>query len=120
MVDKPPFVDFHSLLNKVTFTVLLEPEVGVSSSRPSCDVEAMLQKADSYTQKIQKLSDAAATLSSKPGLNLSVLNFPNRYFSLLKDAALTIILSIIIVCLILFLVYMIARFICFPMLTAGQ
>jgi len=47
MVDKPPFLDFHSLLNKVTFNVLLEAEVGVSSSRPSCDVEATLPKAES-------------------------------------------------------------------------
>ena len=47
MVDKPPLVDFHSLLNKVTFKVLLEAEVGVSSSRSSCDVEATLPKADS-------------------------------------------------------------------------
>ena len=47
LIDQPPFVDFHSLLNKVTFKVLLEAVVGVSSSRPSCDVEATLPKADS-------------------------------------------------------------------------
>jgi len=46
MVDKPPFVDFHSLLNNVTFKDLLEAEVEASSSGPSCDVEATLQEAD--------------------------------------------------------------------------
>jgi len=47
MVDTPPFVDFHSLLNNVTFKVLLEAEVEASSSASICDVEATLEKADS-------------------------------------------------------------------------
>ena len=47
MVDKPPFVDFHSLLNNVTFKVLSEAEVEASSSGSTCDVEATLEKADS-------------------------------------------------------------------------
>jgi len=44
----PPFVDFHSLLNKVTFKVLMDAEAEESSSGSSCDVEAILQKADSF------------------------------------------------------------------------
>jgi len=32
----------------------LEAEVGVSSSRPSCDVEATLPEADSLKQKTEK------------------------------------------------------------------
>ena len=47
MVDKPPFVDLHSLLNRVTLNVLCEDKLGVPSSRPSCDVEAMLREEDS-------------------------------------------------------------------------
>ena len=39
MVDKPPFVDRHSLLNRVTFSVPLEAKVD-PLSRHSCDVEA--------------------------------------------------------------------------------
>ena len=35
------------LSGTVTFNALLEAEVGASSSRPSCDVEAILYKADS-------------------------------------------------------------------------
>ena len=41
MVDKPPFVDLHSLLNRVTFNFLedVDPEL---LSWSSCDVEAVL------------------------------------------------------------------------------
>ena len=46
MVDKPPFVDFHSLLNKVTLNFLLELEIEPFSG-PSCDVEAVLGKDES-------------------------------------------------------------------------
>ena len=43
MVDKPPFVDLHSLLNRVTlnFPEEVDPEL---ISRSSCDVEAVLGK----------------------------------------------------------------------------
>ena len=45
MVDKPPFVDLHSLLNRVTFNFLevVDPEL---FSWSSCDVEAVLGKDD--------------------------------------------------------------------------
>ena len=45
MVDKPPFVDLHSLLNRVTFNFLeeVDPELLAWSS---CDVEAVLGKDD--------------------------------------------------------------------------
>ena len=45
MVDKPPFVDLHSLLNRVTFNFLevVDPEL---LSLSSCDVEAVLGKDD--------------------------------------------------------------------------
>ena len=45
MVDKPPFVDLHSLLNRVTLNFLeeVDPE---SVSWSSCDVEAVLGKDD--------------------------------------------------------------------------
>ena len=45
MVDKPPFVDLHSLLNKVTLNFLeeMDPE---SISWSSRDVEAVLGKDD--------------------------------------------------------------------------
>ena len=45
MVDKPPFVDLHSLLNRVTLNLLKEvdPEM---LSWSSCDVEAVLGKDD--------------------------------------------------------------------------
>ena len=45
MVDKPPFVDLHSLLNRVTLNFLeeVDPE---SISRSSRDVEAVLGKDD--------------------------------------------------------------------------
>ena len=41
MVDKPPFVDLHSLLNRVTLNFLeeVDPEMLLWSS---CDVEAVL------------------------------------------------------------------------------
>ena len=41
MVDKPPFVDLHSLLNRVTLNFLeeVDPEL---LSWSSCDVEAVL------------------------------------------------------------------------------
>ena len=43
MVDKPPFVDLHSLLNRVTlnFPEEVDPEL---LSWSSCDVEAVLGK----------------------------------------------------------------------------
>ena len=43
MVDKPPFVDLHSLLNRVTLNFLeeVDPEL---FSWSSCDVEAVLGK----------------------------------------------------------------------------
>ena len=43
MVDKPPFVDLHSLLNRVTLNFLeeVDPEL---LSWSSCDVEAVLGK----------------------------------------------------------------------------
>ena len=45
MVDKPPFVDLHSLLNRVILNFLEEvnPEL---LSWSSCDVEAVLGKGD--------------------------------------------------------------------------
>ena len=45
MVDKPPFVDLHSLLNRVTLNFLeeVDPELFSGSSR---DVEAVLGKDD--------------------------------------------------------------------------
>ena len=45
MVDKPPFVDLHSLLNRVTLNFLeeVDPE---SISWSSRDVEAVLGKDD--------------------------------------------------------------------------
>ena len=46
MVDRPPFVDLHSLLNRVTLSVWLDDELA-PLSRPSCDVEAALEKEES-------------------------------------------------------------------------
>ena len=45
MVDKPPFVDLHSLLNRVTLGLLeeVDPEW---LSWSSCDVKAVLGKDD--------------------------------------------------------------------------
>ena len=45
MVDKPPFDDLHSLLNRVTLNFLeeVDPEL---LSWSSCDVEAVLGKDD--------------------------------------------------------------------------
>ena len=45
MVDTPPFVDLHSLLNRVTFNILeeVDPEL---LSWSSCDLEAELGKDD--------------------------------------------------------------------------
>ena len=45
MVDKPPFVDVHSLLNRVTFNFLEEVDSELLSW-PSCDVEAVPGKDD--------------------------------------------------------------------------
>ena len=45
MVDKPPFVDLHSLLNRVTLN-FLEEEDSELLSWSSCDVEAVLGKDD--------------------------------------------------------------------------
>ena len=46
MVDRPPFVDLHSLLNRVTLSVWLDDELA-PLSRPSCDVEVALEKEES-------------------------------------------------------------------------
>ena len=47
MVDKPPFVDLHSLLNRVTFNFLEEEEEDPELlSWSSCDVEVVLGKDD--------------------------------------------------------------------------
>ena len=45
MVDTPPFIDLHSMLNRVTFNFLeeVDPE---SLSLSSCDVEAVVGKDD--------------------------------------------------------------------------
>ena len=45
MVDKPPFVDLHSLLNRVTLSLLeeVDPE---SISWSSCDAEAVRGEDD--------------------------------------------------------------------------
>ena len=43
MVDKPPFVDLHSLLNRVTLKVRAEVDPDLLSWS-SCDVEAVLGK----------------------------------------------------------------------------
>ena len=45
MVDKPPLVDLHSLLKRVTLNFLeeVDPEL---LSWPSCDVEAVLGMDD--------------------------------------------------------------------------
>ena len=45
MVDKPPFVDLHSLLNRVTLNLLEEVD---SETLPwfSCDVEVVLGEDD--------------------------------------------------------------------------
>ena len=45
MVDKPPFVDLHSLLNSVTLNFLEEVDPDMLS-QSSCDVEAVLGKND--------------------------------------------------------------------------
>ena len=45
MVDKPPFVDLHSLLSRVTLNFLEEVDLGMLSWS-SCDVEAVLEKDD--------------------------------------------------------------------------
>ena len=45
MVDKPPFVDLHSLLNSVSLNFLEEVDPDMLS-RSSCDVEAVLGKKD--------------------------------------------------------------------------
>ena len=45
MVDKPPFVDLHSLLNRVTLSFPKEVDTELLSW-PSCDVEAVLGKDD--------------------------------------------------------------------------
>ena len=44
-VDKPPFVDLHSLLNRVTFNFREEVDPKLLSWS-SCDVEAVLGKDD--------------------------------------------------------------------------
>jgi len=47
MVDRPPFVDPHSLLNKVTLK--RRPEVKLAPfSRPPCEVVAVLGKEESF------------------------------------------------------------------------
>ena len=45
MVDKPPFVDLHSLLNRVTLNFLEEVDSELFSWS-SCDVEAVLGNDD--------------------------------------------------------------------------
>ena len=45
MVDKPPFVDLHSLLNRVTLNFLEEVDSELLSWS-SCDVEAVLGEDD--------------------------------------------------------------------------
>ena len=45
MVDAPPFVDLHSLLNRVTFNFLEEVDPKLLSWS-SCDVEAVLGEDD--------------------------------------------------------------------------
>ena len=45
MVDKPPFVDLHSLLNRVTLNILEEVDSELLSWS-FCDVEAVLGKDD--------------------------------------------------------------------------
>jgi len=47
MVDRPPFVDLHSLLNRVTLSVRLDDELA-PLSWPSCDVEVALEKEESF------------------------------------------------------------------------
>ena len=43
MVDKPPFVDLHSLLNRVTLNFLEDVDLELLSWS-SCDVETVLGK----------------------------------------------------------------------------
>ena len=50
MVDKPPFVDLHSLLNRVTLNFLEEVDLDMLSWS-SCDVEAVLEKDDNSYKK---------------------------------------------------------------------
>ena len=50
MVDKPPFVDLHSLLNRVTLNFLEEVD-SEFLSWSSCDVEAVLGKDDNSYKK---------------------------------------------------------------------
>ena len=45
MVDKPPFVDLHSLLNRVTLNILEEVDSELLAWA-SCDVEDVLGKDD--------------------------------------------------------------------------
>ena len=45
MVDKPPFVDLHSLLNRVTLNFLEEVDCELLAWS-SCDEEAVLGKDD--------------------------------------------------------------------------
>ena len=52
MVDKPPFVDLHSLLNRVTLNFLEEVDSELLSWT-SCDVEAVLGKDDNSYKKIK-------------------------------------------------------------------
>ena len=47
MVDKPPFVDLHSLLNRVTLNFLEEVDSELLSLS-SCDVEAVPGKDDKF------------------------------------------------------------------------
>ena len=47
MVDKPPFVDLHSLLNRVTLNFLEEVDSELLSLS-SCDVEAVTGKDDKF------------------------------------------------------------------------
>ena len=45
MVDKPPFVELHPLLNRVTLNILEEVDSELLAWA-SCDVEAVLGKDD--------------------------------------------------------------------------
>ena len=62
MVDKSPSVDdLHSLLSKVTFSVLF--------SWPSCEVEATLGMSKSYQSKHEVLE----IISKFPTMNIKLL-----------------------------------------------
>ena len=71
MVDKPPFVDLHSLLNRVTLSFLEEVDTELLSW-PSCDVEAVLGRDDISWKKGSKFYKGLYTCTCYNGFLLAV------------------------------------------------